>query len=131
MAKGLENVKNLSRLARRLGCTTTSLGTKNIDGVTAQGYSASVGAASILRLLPRHGHSRRPGSSSTLGSTTVPVQVWAEHAGPVVQVSIDVTPPASSSIDSIDISLGLSNWGAPVTITAPPASDVLVLPFSL
>ena len=131
VGKGLESIKNLSHLTRRLHVTTTSLGSKSINGVTAQGYSASVGAGSILRILPRHGHRSMTGVTSTLGSTPVSVQIWAEHAGPVVQVTIDANPPATSSIGSIDISLSLSNWGDPVTITAPPASDVLVLPFSL
>jgi hypothetical protein len=132
VGKGLENIKNLGHLTRRLGVTTTSLGTKSINGVNAQGYSASVSSASILRILPHHGRkTTTSGVTSALGSTPVSVQVWAQHAGPVVQVTITAAPPASSSIGSVNISLNLSNWGAPVTITAPPASEVLLLPFSL
>ncbi len=134
VAKGLENVKVLGRLAKHSGGSVTKLGPKTINGVQTNGYSTQLALGSLLHLV--HGNrgfhrARSMGAkaTTTLGSS-LPVQVWAEPSGPVVQLSIDVNPP-SGPISSLDVSLSLSNWGAPVTITAPPASDVVSLPFSL
>ncbi len=135
VAKGLENVKVLGRLAKHSGGSVTKLGTKSINGIQANGYSTQLALGSLLHVIHvgRGGHIARSlgrTTTSTLGSA-LPVQVWAEPSGPVVQLSINVTPPAGSPITSLDVSLSLSSWGAPVTITAPPASDVVSLPFSL
>jgi hypothetical protein len=65
-----------------------------------------------------------------LGST-LPVDVWIEQGGPVLQISVDLTPPSGSPIGSVDVSLGLSNWGAPVMITVPAHADVMRIPISL
>lgn len=129
-AKGLENVKKLGRLAKRLDLSVTSLGTEQIDGVTAKGYSTSVGVASLLSLLPGLGSATGTQVIGMLGPS-VPVTVWAEPAGPVVLLSVDLAPPAGSPIQSLQLSLGLSNWGEAVTVTAPPAADVMRIPLTL
>jgi hypothetical protein len=129
-AKGLENVKTLGKLARRLGSSITSLGTQTIDGATANGYSTSIATASLLSLL--HGISSTTSAEvlSILGPS-LPVEVWAEPSGPVVQLTIDLSPPSGSVVQSLNLSLALSNWGAPLTITVPPASEVFSISSAL
>jgi hypothetical protein len=75
-------VKALGKLTHRLDSSITSLGTQTIDGVTANGYAASVDLASLLN----HEQRVTPATSAKvlkpLGPS-LPVEVWAEPRGPV------------------------------------------------
>jgi len=130
VARGLRNPRYLSKLAKSLGATVTSLGTEVIGGVPADGYSTVLPVTTLLDAIPGLGSAIVSEVGADLGST-LPVDVWVERGGPVLQISVDLTPPAGSPIGSVDVSLGLNNWGAPVTITVPGPGDSVRIPVSL
>lgn len=126
----LENVGTLAKLTGGMHSTVTSLGTQEVNGVSAEGYSTSVDLSSLLSHIPGVSAAISAEVTDALGES-LPVEVWAEPHGPVVQLSVDSSPPAGSTIQSLDVSLDMSNWGEPVTITAPPASETLAVPIKL
>lgn len=69
------------------------------------------------------------------GVSKVPAQVWIDHKGRVVQLSLQVTFPSSkaeaaasgkapASRPSATVMLTLSGFGSPVSVTVPPLSNV-------
>ncbi|MGH9018263.1 MAG: hypothetical protein ACRDY1_11000 [Acidimicrobiales bacterium] len=56
--------------------------------------------------------------------------VWADAAGQLVQGNIDVAGTGQKAA-GLTASVDLSGYGAPVTITVPPSSEVRPIPASL
>jgi len=57
--------------------------------------------------------------------------VWANSAGQLVEATIGVAHGASANGLAISATVDLSGYGAPVTITVPPPSQVTAVPLSV
>jgi hypothetical protein len=88
----------------------TSLGTSTVDGVTATGHKIATTVAH--------------------GKAAVTADLWADSSDRLVQADAQVAVTAKKHHADITASLDLSKYGAPVTITAPPSSQVKVIPLS-
>jgi len=128
--KALGNVHVILSALSRRGATIGSLGNRTVDGVPAVGYRATVLTAKILRLLP----GLRSGAASTAAKdigSTVPVQVWADAQGQVVQVSVSITRGGSATgVQSLNASVDFSGYGSAVTVTPPASTAATVIPGS-
>ncbi len=143
-----------SRLLGALGSVTgsvTKVGTPRLDGVSTTEYRSTVSLTGLVSGLAHRTQSSASASAAAevadaLGAPTVPVTVWVGADGRVHQlaVSLDLNHPTVSGVlHSLDPSLlgsglagagpdltltvGLSNYGAPVSVSVPPDTQVVNL----
>ena len=98
----------------------TYVGTAQIDGQTARHYTTTVNTAGVLKALGSLS------SSSALASQmkTVTEQVYLTDNQLPLRVTMSLPAPVGA------MQVDFSKWGQPVTITAPPAADVMSIPAS-
>jgi hypothetical protein len=131
--------------------SVTEVATPRLNGVDTTEYRSTVSLAGLVaRLVHR---TRSEPSSSTaaevadaLGGPTVPITVWVGADGRVHQLSVSLDlnhPTVSGVLHSLDPSLlgsgragagpdltvtvGLSRFGAPVSVSVPPDTQVVNL----
>jgi len=104
-------------LLESLTGTVTEAGKSDIDGVPTTEYQADLNLA-------------HPTTSSTiissalaqtLGLSSVPVDVWVDSAGRARQVSTTFSVLGLT----VTAQVGLNSFGSPVSVTAPPADEVV------
>jgi hypothetical protein len=124
---GLANdpVAALSALAQQ-GATVVDLGPSTVDGQSVEGYSVTFNPATIQSEIQK---AKLPSwmqsavSSIAVNSTSEKVFLNGDS---LVQVSV-ATSVNSSAAGTVTLneSMDLSDYGTPVTITAPPAGQVI------
>ncbi|MGO8870220.1 MAG: hypothetical protein ACLQPH_02260 [Acidimicrobiales bacterium] len=105
----------------------TEVGPATIRGVPTTEYRATVDLTKAAALKDARAQAALQRIESELHTTSFPVQVWLDDQGRVAQMSYQITVPASSatsSATSVSITVGFYDFGTPVTVTAPPASQV-------
>jgi hypothetical protein len=90
------------------------VGTETVDGVQATHYSVVVDPKKLPATLP--GKS----SLSAAGITSIPVEVYVDSQGRPVEITENLTIAGKSTTTKASV----SRYNVPVTITAPPASQV-------
>jgi hypothetical protein len=115
----------------------TEVGPATIDGAATTEYRAVVDPAKVEAGAPAAVKQLLARASQASGLTSVPIDVWVDGQGLARQITEDVTttPPASSGGSSagpvkLDLTMNLSNYGQPVSVTVPPASQVTSIPLS-
>jgi hypothetical protein len=93
------------------------VGTAQVGGVDTTEYSATIDPQKVIAKFPGSGLEKY---SKLLGTQKIPVQVWIGGDGLVRKVHESFTAKAAS----IDMTIELSDFGAPVTVTVPPADQV-------
>jgi hypothetical protein len=96
------------------------VGQETVDGVQATHYSGSV---DLAKLAANQDPSLKSllSQSTKLGLTTMNVDLWVNDQG--LPVRVHESTPATATTQ-LDVMVDYSDYGtAPVTITAPPASD--------
>jgi hypothetical protein len=143
-----------SRLLGALGSvngSVTKVGTPRLDGVNTTEYESTVSLTGLVSGLIHHTQSGATSSTGAevadaLGAPTVPVTVWVGADGRVHQLSVSLDlshPTVSGVLHSVDPSLlesdragagpdltvtvGLSSYGAPVSVSVPPHAQVVNL----
>jgi len=125
---------------RGVSGTVTDIGSETIHGITATHYRADVDLTKAAADAPA---AVRPGveqAAQAVGQT-VPVDVWVDAQGRLVQLTTSVDPgkfqaPAGTDLPGTDVpgagpvavTVDLWNFGMPVDVTAPPADQVSALP---
>jgi hypothetical protein len=110
--------------------TVVNLGHATVDGVATTRYHADIDLSKAMRVMvARSPAGQRKAVRSTYrtllqesGTTSYPVDVWVDAGGYVRQMHMSVPMPVAQS--SMDMTMKLSHFGAPVHITPPPASQV-------
>lgn len=103
------------------------VGTATIRGVTVTEYQVNIDPAKAAARLPS---SRRAGFrqfAATLGSGVIPVDVWVDGQNLVRRIQVSVHLPADSGVPAgarLTESIDFYDFGVPVRVTAPPASQV-------
>jgi LppX/LprAFG-like lipoprotein len=87
-------------------------GTEQIDGVSTTEYTGTIDLQKVAVRFPR--------IAKQLGSTSIPVQAWIGDDGLVRKLHLSYTEGAGS----FDTTFTLFDFGAPVTVTPPPADQV-------
>ena len=102
----------------------TVVGTETVNGVQTTHYRATVNYAKAVASLRR----TNPAAATALqqsidktGTRTAPVEVWVDGSGLMRQERVSVAMPALGG--SMLILLQLSDFGVPVHVSAPPASQ--------
>ena len=127
-ALGSDPLATLETLAQQ-GNTVTPLGTSTVDGQSVEGYSVAINSSVVQKelnsaSLPAWMKKAASRVTSVFGTEKVFIDGTT-----LVQMSLDSTANSSTAGQvSINESLDFSNYGVPVTITAPPAGETM--PFS-
>ena len=126
---GNDPAVELQMLAQE-GNTVVATGPSTIDGVAVQGYSVQISAAAVANELKNAdlpSWLRQAASQVKAQDTTM--DVFVDQAGLLRAVRMHVKETLGSEASSdVTMTIGLSDYGAPVTITAPPADQVESFP---
>jgi hypothetical protein len=105
------------------------LGTSTVDGQTVQGYSVTINPSVVqgeLASANLPAWMKKAASQVTFGSGTEKVYI---NGSTLVRMTCTVSESTTTAgAIMVSESLDFANYGSPVTITAPPASETL--PFS-
>lgn len=131
-----ENSDNPAQILSNLAGVSNSVvkvGDATIDGVDTSEYKATIDLAKeAAKVTAKDGSKAGQAISQeaqTLGTKTLPVLVWVDSKGLVRQISEKVPIPAASArasngSGSATITMTFSDFGAPIVLTPPPASQV-------
>lgn len=102
------------------------VGSESVDGVQAEHYSGTVNPATSLsdpavtkNLTPAEITSLKSMFKAT-GVTSEHLDVWVASSG----LPVEMKQTTTTAIGNTNADLHFSQWGAPVTITVPPAGEV-------
>jgi hypothetical protein len=125
---GLGNASSLLEKITGKHVHVKSLGKGTVDGVPAKGYSATVVTSHMLSLIPGIGSAIGITAAKDIG-TSIPVDVWTNAAGQIIQISINGTRAnAKVGVKSIKASVNFSGYGSAVTVVTP--ANAKVIPWS-
>jgi hypothetical protein len=136
-AQSQDPTSGLSLLAGVSGSVTT-VGHDSIRGVATTHYTFQVDSARALTSLPADAQAAVKSFAAQLGVTTVPTEAWIDSQGRIrrMHMTVDTSKPAASPSPvlpglppsalpkSTEITMELFDYGAPVSITVPPADQV-------
>jgi len=129
---GFDPSQELSLLAAQAS-SVTKVGTVKVLGVPTTEYVAVLDVAKPSPYIGPEGRQLIQNLAAS-GLTSVPVSVWIDSAGRPRQMKITETlarPPAGAPASSaaaypitVTYTMNFTDFGIPVTVTAPPASQV-------
>jgi hypothetical protein len=106
------------------------VGTETVDGVQAAHYAGTVDAATLLdnqvattNLTPDQ-ISQIKSLLKASGITTESIDVWAASNGLPVREKVTTSTATGVAAGTANVDLHLSDWGKPVSVSAPPADQV-------
>ncbi len=105
----------------------TTVGPATTDGVPTTEYSATVDLAKVGAQRSAAVRAALQRLEATVGLTSVPVQVWIDAQGQVRQEAFQETVTTGGATHTVSLTTGLSNFGTPVSVVAPPAGQVIPL----
>ncbi len=93
------------------------VGHETVHDVATTHYRATLDAAKLAPLVKALG---APGDASrALGDASVPVDVWIDGSGRLVRLTEEFTATVHATKVSEKVAVDLSDFGVPVTVTAP------------
>jgi hypothetical protein len=96
------------------------VGTKRIEGASATGTEVDLTLSQLLKVVPGL-TPEMTRDAAQMGNTKIPVTVWVDQAGRLVEATMATT---KSSTGSISGTVQFSKFNAPVSIAAPAAGTV-------
>jgi hypothetical protein len=119
-------IATLHALAQQ-GNTVTVLGPSVIDGTSVQGYSVTMDPAVVKQELSRAdlpAWMKKAASSVTLGNASQ--TVYLDGAGSLVRLGSTISESAGSAGPiKVQESMDFSDYGTPVSVSTPPADQVI------
>jgi hypothetical protein len=112
VASALGNVHAIVSFAEAHHATVTPLPPTTVDGVHATGNQ-------IVATLSHKGRSH-----------PLTASVWADSSDQLVQGNVSTSLTTPKGTIGLTASVNFSGYGAPVTVTVPPSSQVKTIPFS-
>jgi hypothetical protein len=104
------------------------VGTATIGGVATTEYRGNVRLSSAAAHLSPALRTYFKMFTSTLGISALPVSVWVDGSGRARQVTVGFTIPSTATGAAagakIQLAVEFSDYGVPVQVSAPPASEV-------
>ncbi len=112
VATALGDVNAIAGFASAHGATVTSLGSSTVDNVAVTGTKIA--------------------DSGTIKgiSGSIAADLWADSSDRLVQADVTASATAASRALGLTAIINFTGYGAPVTITVPPASEVRAIPLS-
>ncbi len=120
-----DNPTAMLRLLAQQGNTVVPLGSSTVDGTSVQGYAVTLDPAAIkAELANAKLPSWMTAALSQVDIERTSMKVYVDASGLLRRVGFDITESASSAKVDVDESLDFSDYGAPVSVSAPPADQV-------
>jgi hypothetical protein len=125
------NATTILKIFTNEGATYSSLGTSTRDGLAVQGYRFELDNAAIQALFVKSGASQalRQVAAHELSSLTLSGDLYVNSAQQVqsadLALKFALANGSGTLHGAIEVTLTLSNYGSPVTITIPPAATVI------
>ena len=108
--------------------TLTGTDTEQLGGQSTTHYKITVDVDKMIANQTDPTMKQLLGAAKQEGLTNYPVEVWLDGHGLPVQTTINMPSLAGASGSGGVSTVTYTNWGAPVTITAPPADQVGTMP---
>lgn len=107
--------------------TITKVTQETLNGQQTTHYTITVNVQKMVQTMT--GDATEKQALSQLGITTMPFDIWVNSASLPVKIvtSLAFADPTSGQSQQVNITINYTGWGQPVTITAPPASEVTTL----
>jgi hypothetical protein len=108
----------------------TDDGTVALNGQVTHEYSISASASTEQQQFDAMIKALPTADLSVLGSVTVggfQVNIYVGPDGNIAQVDLSTSLTTSQGAESLSLTLALSHYGQPVSVTAPPANEVTPL----
>lgn len=104
--------------------TITKVTHETVNGVSATHYSITVDVAKMAA--GQSGGSSEQQALEQLGVGTLPFDIWVDADNLPLRIVTHVaySEPTAERSEQVTMTINYSDWGKPVTITAPPASQV-------
>jgi hypothetical protein len=124
VAQAAQNPADILDLLKSVGSVQT-VGTETVDGAQTTHYTATVDLAKAA------GQAGEPATTMVQhlidngGPSTIPADVWIGDDGLVRKVTVDETVNNGADSGTVHLTLGLSDYGTAVNVTAPPSGDTL------
>jgi hypothetical protein len=121
------NPTAMLRLLAEQGNTVVPLGPSSIDGTAVQGYSVTLNVQRIKsQLADANLPSWMTSALSQVNIESVTNDVYVDGTGLLRRFSVSLTENVTSAgTVTVDEGLDFSDYGAPVTVSAPPAAQVM------
>jgi hypothetical protein len=98
-----------------------------IGGIPVTGTTANLTLAELLKLVPELSPTMTR-NAATMAGRTIPITVWVDHQGRLVEVTMRAAPGDTASVTG---TVRFSNYDAPDRLQAPTATTVKPLPPAL
>lgn len=111
----------------------TTVGRETVRGVATTHYRATADLNKAAANAPADQRAALQQIAQSLGATTVPIDAWIDGQGVARRIaeSVDFSKanipgaPSGSLPQNMDITMDFFNFGAPVSVTVPPANQVV------
>ncbi|GAA1712187.1 LolA-like protein [Fodinicola feengrottensis] len=115
---GSGNQADTLRYLERAG-NVTPLGAKTVHGASATGYTATIDLNKAIAAAKGDEKTALEAMKKGLGKDTLPVQVWLDGQGRVVEFHLTVPTTIQGHQLDIDMTMTMFDYGTPVHIVAP------------
>ncbi len=123
---GSENPADMLGALAAKGNTVVDMGPSALNGTATEEYSVTSNPAQAMARLDQE-HlpaSVVKGAKALLSAGPIKMKVWVTQSADVIrQMAIGVPVPGTSGA-TVTVTMGFSDFGAPVSISPPPASSV-------
>ena len=109
---------------QQAGATVTPDGSTTFDGTPVTGYSVTLPSSAIQKYLGALPSSLQQ-STSGLSLPNLTEKVYVEAGNLLRGVDLPLSLGVMGKTLSMDMQMAFSNYGTPVTVTPPPASEVI------
>ncbi|MGH9028758.1 MAG: hypothetical protein ACRDV4_04005, partial [Acidimicrobiales bacterium] len=122
--------QQMIRILESEGNVVTSIGQSTIDGVAVDGYVVQIDKASAESSLIGLGLPRSEAAAAEQflqEMKALTFRVYIDAQGRLAQMDFSTSIPDGLQQVSVSTTLGLTDYGAPVAVQVPPASEVAPL----
>jgi hypothetical protein len=120
------NPAEMLRMLSQHGNTVTPIGASTVGGVAVQGYAVTISAAKIRSELANVPDWVRS-AASNVGFKAIDYKVYIDQEGLLRRTTFSMGLTANGTSVTMDESLDFSGYGSPVSVSAPPADQVVSL----
>ncbi|HEY0559940.1 MAG TPA: hypothetical protein VGD03_06645 [Frankiaceae bacterium] len=103
--------------------SVTKVGSESVHGQPSTHYKATINLDKAAAADPQLSASATQ-LKQTLGTANLPVDVWIDGKGRITRFAETTSPAGSTAAPTVSVSVDVYDYGTPVTVAAPPASDV-------
>lgn len=124
------NVKDLLTMLSAVAGSERNLGASTVRGVPVTGYQVNVDLAKAASAVPAQDRAGLEQYSKSLPKGTIPLDFWVDGQDQLRRIQLSLRIPGGSASLGISgnpqltVTIDFFDFGAPVNVSAPPASQV-------